>query len=969
MKRNYPYLLDETFRNLVDRQKLQNQFLKLTLLDWDENPLEEIQGIATGGTISLNGSSAIRRTCSLTMTVKDVSTGKITDTKNLISINKKVFIEIGIKNTTKQYTDYPILWYPQGVFIFTSCSVSTGVNQATTLSAQLKDKMCLLNGECGGMITSAVRFDIYDTLDEENGQIITKRPVISQIIRELVNHFGCENLSKIIIHDISDKIKQPMRWLGINPLFLITKNVATEDGTTSVRLYTTNEAEAIQSGGVVQQFAYGMDVGFTVTDFTYPGELTANAGDNVCTILDKIISTLGNNYEYYYDIWGNFILQEIKNYLNTTQAKVELDKMSNNSYLLDMAKGKSTYGFLDGELITNYSNNPYYNRIKNDYVVWGIRTDTNDLKVPIRYHLAIDKKPNIGNIYDIFMYNDQEDGLTKAKYPIKYPNITRFPYPGVDELFYMSENTGIIYKWDSNRMLYVAPNGNLYEEHDVKEAPIGSGKDEFPSIGSYDIIYISTSDNKQYVWRLVPGSNHYQGVVNELNTLYNNYLLDKQPYLDDIDLYNSEIKELEEEISELGKDGKTLRYLTERNKLIKEKNSLIDEQQYLTNEIQEFTVDITNDNYTINLKQNEILQLQQDIITETDPQVRYEMETRIASLESDIELLQLDVNNKTNIINSDTARLTDISTRLNEIEVAIDPLNTALHDYDIQVEDKQERIETCKTLIDGCNEVIDAYTETYENDKAELLLHQPEYVEFNDFHLTKIKVTDWRSELYLQGVLAEPLGLASNYYYPELAAEWPKLYNLQANNYIDSMTGDIIYTGDFYEDVKENPWNVNYWLDFLDSDAAISQFNISNIGRRSLVESNNDYNCIFEPEIPDVIIIETDTPDTDKQRQLCEKQGQDYCQVRSDIFDLLIIGGMNNSCFNRIKELLWNNTNYNSSINLTTIPIYHLESNIRITVQSEDADIHGDFMIDSISIPLTINGTMSISASQVQTKL
>jgi hypothetical protein len=44
------------------------------------------------------------------------------------------------------------------------------------------------------------------------------------------------------------------------------------------------------------------------------------------------------------------------------------------------------------------------------------------------------------------MYNDQEDGLTKAKYPIKYPNITRFPYPGVDELFYMSENTGIIYK-------------------------------------------------------------------------------------------------------------------------------------------------------------------------------------------------------------------------------------------------------------------------------------------------------------------------------------------------------------------------------------------------------------------------------------------------------------------------------------------------------------------------------------------
>jgi len=42
-----------------------------------------------------------------------------------------------------------------------------------------------------------------------------------------------------------------------------------------------------------------------------------NAGDSVVTILDQIVNLLGN-YEYFYDINGNFRFQEIKNYLNTT---------------------------------------------------------------------------------------------------------------------------------------------------------------------------------------------------------------------------------------------------------------------------------------------------------------------------------------------------------------------------------------------------------------------------------------------------------------------------------------------------------------------------------------------------------------------------------------------------------------------------------------------------------------------------
>ena len=84
---------------------------------------------------------------------------------------------------------------------------------------------------------------------------------------------------------------------------------------------------------------------------------------------------------------------------------------------------------------------------------------------------------------------------------------------------------------------------------------------------------------------------------------------------------------------------------------------------------------------------------------------------------------------------------------------------------------------------------------------------------------------------------------------------------------------------------------------------------------------------------------------------------------------MLVIGGMNNSCFVEIKNLLWQCTNYNSTISLSIIPIFHLEPNTRVTMNSTQDGIYGDYMIETMSIPLTVGNGMSISAKQAQTKL
>jgi hypothetical protein len=85
------------------------------VLDQNENFVDLIEGRVTGGNINVNGKSAIRRTGSLSMIV-DKTSKNITNVDNIISINKKVDIEIGLDNISnnEKYSAYDIIWFPIG---------------------------------------------------------------------------------------------------------------------------------------------------------------------------------------------------------------------------------------------------------------------------------------------------------------------------------------------------------------------------------------------------------------------------------------------------------------------------------------------------------------------------------------------------------------------------------------------------------------------------------------------------------------------------------------------------------------------------------------------------------------------------------------------------------------------------------------------------------------------------------------
>ena len=729
----YEFLQDQLFLHQLDNLKVREEFIKITVLSWQEDPIQEIQGKVISGSLNIDGNSSLRRTANLTVFAEEL-VNDLTQIDDLLSINRKIKLELGIVNTVpnfqydaydenrkrnfhytidyqKEYGD--IVWFPLGYFVIFDPNIShstTGVN----ISLTLKDKMCLLNGDAGGVIPAAVELHTREQ-EGPDGETYIDNPTIRQIIFEVVNHWGEEDLSRIIVSDVDERIKQVVQWSGSTPLYHWTQ----QQGNDINEMYSLTYPAGINPEDLAI-YEMGQDVGFILTDFTYPGELVGDVGQTVTSVLDQIIQVLGN-YEYFYDVYGNFRFQEIKNYLNTTytsyqsygyNSETEARKNQYSSeelkpdveqhYLLDLSGGMPVYKFVQSPLVSAFSNAPQYSNVKNDFVVWGVRTDSLGNQFPIRYHLAIDKRPQKVQLLN-------EDGTITNDYYGEHKGMDLY----TDEFDIVRARSYIMHF---------------------------ATKMDFPRVGYTDRIYYAVNEDAYYEW-------HEQG-----------------------------------------------------------------------------------------------------------SQSKY-------------------------------VRAQDL-----------------------------------------------------------------------DWHTT-IRTKDWREELYYQGLEATNTASDFPYYYTELIEEWPKLYDLEKQK--------------FKESVIKDPSTIDFYLDIIDSGTEIGKYSVSNIGRRSTAVNEDGINCVFEQEVPDIVFIEANQDDIDMQflKDECDKMGQKYTQVDSDVYSLLIIGGWQNSAYQRVCEMLYQYTNMNNNITITSMPIYYLEPNTRIQVEDPPAGIYGDYIIQSISLPLDINSQMSITANKALQKI
>ena len=227
LKYDDTFLVDKEFLRLLDLEKNKEIFAKVITLDFNENPLEQIEGRVSGGSVSVDGNSSVRRTCSLSIVANELNIHEY-----YWGLNTKFKLLIGVKNTvklhqayTKQYESYPdICWFKMGTYVISSFNTSQSTN-SYLINLQGKDKMALLNGELGGVITPlSWDFGKINTVNADGSITITDY-LLKNIILESVHEHAKEPYWNIIINDLDDCGLELLEYRGDIPLYLIYNQI------------------------------------------------------------------------------------------------------------------------------------------------------------------------------------------------------------------------------------------------------------------------------------------------------------------------------------------------------------------------------------------------------------------------------------------------------------------------------------------------------------------------------------------------------------------------------------------------------------------------------------------------------------------------------------------------------------------------------------------------------------------------
>ena len=423
---------------------IKSKKIRISFMNLDEMLLTRVEGMATNGSINIDGASAVRRTCQLNFVSNDLKP------VNYFELYKtKFLLEIDFGNGFKK----------QGIYLLTSFSSSISTNNYT-FNISGKDKMCLLNGEHGGSFPFSIdvgtqekieyNFEPLVTFEYEPGKyyyqtegeyVLDYSPygtsdktyykrlttsqkeklTIKNIISNVVTVYGKEQKHNIFINDLEIKGLELLEYRGSDPLYLFRDVVngkivdMTIDGNFEVntndlnhiqlkeipenRFFSTSELVPVDYNPIRCQLStwpqecniiriqYGEPIGYRDTDLTYAGELTANINENVVSILDKIKNMLGN-YEYFYDEEGHFIFQKRQDYVNNQFSTISVDGLG-----MEYAS-TPLYFYPQIELknISSIGQNPQFQNIKNDFSIWGTRSGESG-SLPIHSRIAIHQKP------------------------------------------------------------------------------------------------------------------------------------------------------------------------------------------------------------------------------------------------------------------------------------------------------------------------------------------------------------------------------------------------------------------------------------------------------------------------------------------------------------------------------------------------------------------------------------------------
>lgn len=929
-------LLDADFLKELDAYPHRTVYAKIILLNFDEQPVKEIQGRITAGSVNVDGASVIRRSCSLTM---------ITQEKEIDSIywglKNKFKLEVGLENfIDSRYPD--TIWFKQGLYLITNLSESlNGTNHNISLSG--KDKGCLLNGEIGGTIPSTTNFSKmdYNEIDSNGNYITTTTDLpIKTIIQNAVVSFGGESPHNIILNDVDSYGMELMAYKGENNLYMLydeesglvtnmtfngkqsytkvekreengkvfwdeiesiflkdaTPNNYVDQAPKDNRTFLKGENDRIYSVIVITK---DESVGYRKTDLTYSGDLIANAGETLSSVLDKIKNMFAT-FEYFYDIDGRFIFQEKKNYVNSTWNPVEISE--DEIYVNAAAITSPTiYSFEDNQMLTAISKQPALLNLKNDFAIQGTRKTATGADVLIHMRYAIANKP----IYYVTM--DGKGYFTKDA----EAELEQFKEQKREEIrkrFQMQLDTFEPAHLEELPEKLVKPKKNLedgswspgwwdirdwYEYYYLlkKEYPNGSMKwystnDLNGCVRINSIPGYGSESDERYCWLIIDENGRFNFQHGSGN-----------PYNGKVRLctyYESHLDENEEVV--------TTKHSEKTKEFIAPFSGCSDNHTYL-------------------------VFLKEDIEKDGHKVYFYNPDFPDTDLEFD-EMVEEQIKQ--------------------------------------EIEDWEKKNEYRKV---DWREII-----------YQMALDYFKYNQDEDF-LSKV-----RDNNTLFGSLTSlyPTGKTGyEMFYTDIQGFWRQIYNPDAmleedeGDYIElpifaGTTGMFSTSDGFHEDVSKNPAVLNFWFDFMDTGGEMGQYSIETIGHRPKAVNDSKTVAIYYKQVPQVLFI------TDRELEGLKKEnlqdyynlsGYSFVQIPTAYEKYFSISSRGKSAQDSLDDLLYKHLYCSENITLTSLPIYYLQPNHRIFVRDKKTQINGEYLINKITIPLTYNGTSSITAQLAPTRL
>ena len=410
-------LYDKDFLLKLDQSQSRKSYCKIVALNQKEEPVAEITSNVASGSINVDGSSAVRRTISLSLITNDLKVDTM-----VWRVQTKIQVFVGVENTVdKKYEK--IIWFPQGIYVIVSFNSNFGA-QGYTINLQAKDKMCLLNGDVGGNLWASHDFSQLYITKSDGSTVKTYIPIYN-IIREAIHTYALEPYSNIIINDLDTCGVELLEYIGTGSTMYIFKQARNAEQDNAIWTYQiafdtnspsltqilddaitdnngVDEGARIKPNGssvtyVVQKRIRPNDIdkvaGYRATEVTYPGELVIPVGGTINDLLSKLANLLGE-FEYFYNLEGRFVFQRKKIYINTVWTNTVINE--NTTYYDSMSTATNlAYDFVNGIIINTFSNTPQLNQIKNDFSIWGSRKTSTGTDMQIHLRYALDNKPTI----------------------------------------------------------------------------------------------------------------------------------------------------------------------------------------------------------------------------------------------------------------------------------------------------------------------------------------------------------------------------------------------------------------------------------------------------------------------------------------------------------------------------------------------------------------------------------------------